>query len=428
VPLTARDGDEDIDATAVADERWGTFYKQKPARFLICRGCERDVTAKVSKLGNRYFAHRKENSACPTAGETEEHRMLKRAIAQAITDAGGKPTIEAYPKPGDRGGWRADVIGEVNGRRTAFEVQRSPMSVQVGEFRTDRYGHDDITACWVTARDAHWMWKFPSAKIEHDPETDRWSVVRGHVVAGTDRFYWDPGPPVVLERFVRLVLNREIEALRTDCHLKETWTSGGRVREGGHSDWHGWVRRDHLAKVQLRRNEDERIRRERELAWRSDHRQIRIAAERSTIAAQNEIPLVERRHRVWPATVAWARTLCAQDETVTIGDHRADPDDVLLKRDRLTRTAMIKSGERHAYGPTVWVSGPHGHRLVAVVCPWTGSIDDSMARDWRRAKVRVYVETMAEGADVRSKVGNGTWIEITVRSVQSNYNDLLSPT
>ena len=63
---------------------WEQVHRVRPPVPLSCRACGAMMSAKLSKLGMRFFAHRADASGCPTLGETLEHRLLKIELAAAI--------------------------------------------------------------------------------------------------------------------------------------------------------------------------------------------------------------------------------------------------------------------------------------------------------------------------------------------------------
>jgi competence protein CoiA len=168
MPLTAvRPDDTVLDATVCTLEAWNRVHRAAPRADLRCRDCGGRLHAKVSPLGNRFFAHDDRQTDCDGGGETAEHRTLKEHIAHAVRLAGGEAHIEAFPSPTDTGGWRADVLAVgPDGHRVAFEVQLSPMTVDVGEQRSRRYAADGIQTVWVTDQTPHWLHRLPGVRVE----------------------------------------------------------------------------------------------------------------------------------------------------------------------------------------------------------------------------------------------------------------------
>ena len=127
--------------------------------------------AKVSLLGLRFFAHDTRSPACPTAGETPEHRRLKTLLAETVRAIGWVAVVEAVPAASDAGGWRADVLAiGPDGRRVAFEAQLSGMPVSVGRERAERYASDGIDTVWVTTRSrCAWLGKIHGLQVADVP-------------------------------------------------------------------------------------------------------------------------------------------------------------------------------------------------------------------------------------------------------------------
>lgn len=168
MPLTAARPDGTvIDATMCTLEAWHGVHRAEPRADLRCRDCGGRLHAKVSPLGTRFFAHDDRQTDCDGGGETAEHRMLKAHVAHAVRLSGGEAHLEALPSPADTGGWRADVLAVgPDGHRVAFEVQLSPMTVDVGEERSRRYAADSIQTVWVTDRTPPWLHRLPGVRVE----------------------------------------------------------------------------------------------------------------------------------------------------------------------------------------------------------------------------------------------------------------------
>jgi hypothetical protein len=96
----------------------------RPRPVLTCTDCGRPMHAKVSGRGGRFFAHDRRSTNCAAAGETEEHRSLKRALAAAVRQAGHQAQLEVIA---DHGGGRADVLVTApGGGLTALEARTVP--------------------------------------------------------------------------------------------------------------------------------------------------------------------------------------------------------------------------------------------------------------------------------------------------------------
>ncbi|GGX37168.1 hypothetical protein [Streptomyces lomondensis] len=92
MPLTARRyGHGTLDATldglgaGMAGE---AVYRVRQRPGPTCTDCGLPVHAKVSGRSGRFFAHDRRSTTCAAAGETEEHRSLKRTLSAAVRQAG----------------------------------------------------------------------------------------------------------------------------------------------------------------------------------------------------------------------------------------------------------------------------------------------------------------------------------------------------
>nr|WP_024127722.1 competence protein CoiA family protein [Streptomyces sp. F12]AHE40486.1 Competence coiA family protein [Streptomyces sp. F12] len=219
---------------------WEAVDRARPRPALACTHCGRPMHAKVSPRGGRFFAHDRRFPACPGAGETEEHRSLKRALAAAAREAGHKAQLEFTAA---HYGWRADVlVTAAQGRRTALEAQLSSASVDDVLARTRRYSDDNLAAVWFTHRAARWLTHVPAARLYRPsgpdgpwnrthPLVSRFSVVACPEVCDPSPFWhgpvhagWDHDEERTLTEFVadvlsgRLVPRRLTTALGTRYH------------------------------------------------------------------------------------------------------------------------------------------------------------------------------------------------------------------
>ncbi|MGW8702348.1 competence protein CoiA family protein [Streptomyces eurythermus] len=150
---------------------WEAVYRARPRPALACTQCGGPMHAKVSPRGGRFFAHDRRSPACAGAGETEEHRSLKRALAAAARQAGHRAQLEVTAS---HGGWRADVLVTSAGdRRTALEAQVSSAPVDDVVVRTRRYRDDGIAVVWFTHRAARWLAHVPAARLYRPAAPDR---------------------------------------------------------------------------------------------------------------------------------------------------------------------------------------------------------------------------------------------------------------
>lgn len=224
---------------------WQQLHRVRPRPLLTCLGCGRRMHAKVSPRPHqlRFFAHDAANAACPLAGETLAHRLLKVELASALRDAGWDARLEVA---GD--GWRADVLATNPARthRMAWEAQLSPSTVEELRQRTELMRASGLRVCWVADRDVHWLGHVPTIQVTR-PESGandagQAGLTIAHGVARLETDYCDqrdcegngphvisplgtrtrphrcPGhgswhvpPGLTLARFVRLVCHGEVQ-------------------------------------------------------------------------------------------------------------------------------------------------------------------------------------------------------------------------
>jgi hypothetical protein len=144
-------------SSLLTEEQWSALKRDVRAkRLAITMPCGWPGSAKTSKLGTAYFAHRPGGDGC-TAGETAQHLLAKALIVDAIRAAGWDAEPEVR---GD--GWVADVMATRNGVRVAFEVQWSNQSLDEYRQRQQRYRDAGIASIAWFAR-----------HIEHLPPAEK---------------------------------------------------------------------------------------------------------------------------------------------------------------------------------------------------------------------------------------------------------------
>lgn len=254
MPLTAHwEGQGTLDATMEdlgCGVVWDAVYRVRPRLALSCPWCGRPMHAKVSGRGGRFFAHDRRSTDCAGAGETEEHRRLKRALAAAARQAGHRVELEARAA---QGGWRADVlVTSPAGARTALEAQVSSAPVDEVLARTRRYQDDGLDVVWFTPRDARWLDHVPAARLYQPaapdgpwsrlyPLVSRFSAVACAEVCDPSPFWhspvhagWDYGEERELTQFVADVLHGRLVPRTTTTALGtryEGWAAPEDVEE-----------------------------------------------------------------------------------------------------------------------------------------------------------------------------------------------------
>lgn len=385
MPLTALSEGDVIDATMCSDDEFARVHRVRPRAILLCRECGASVHAKVSKYGLRFFAHDRQQSGCASAGESPEHRALKRWIAEVVRRLGWAAYLEEGPRPGDGGGWRADLLAvhPDGARRVAFEVQLASMTATEGAQRTERYERDDIETVWITTRHTPWLLAIPGVRaIEFDverpcdPKVDRGLVV---TVPGWREF---ENAHVPLDLFVESYLKSEIIPRRLVSYDEE-YNYGDHQRSTFHAPAHVFMTTEHSAE--------------------HDARERRLAEEvqREQVHQHNIRELARRQAALLPGVVDEAMRHAIAGEFLSVGIQTART---------YPRHWMpghpAEGNEKTAFGIPVRLdreSGPS--RLFAVVCPVASRISSGLAWSWIKRGVRVYVESEVEATRVANAVG-----------------------
>ena len=121
--------------------------KQHDDLKLPC--CNSPVSLKTSKLGTRFFAH-KRRDGCTSGPETPEHILAKSIIAAAAMDAGWQVRPEERYLDKD-GTCIVDVSCRKpeSSRGLAFEIQWSRQKPDVTKARTQRYERHGLRSLWL---------------------------------------------------------------------------------------------------------------------------------------------------------------------------------------------------------------------------------------------------------------------------------------
>jgi len=360
---------------------WERIHRACPPAPLSCRACGAAMSAKVSKLGMRFFAHRAEASDCPTVGETIEHRLLKIELAAAIRDAGWHAELEV---PGN--GWRADVLATSpdGARRFAFEAQLAAATIRDLADRTATMAADRVDVCWVTDKDTTWVSHVPSARVKRQsppeaapdgaesktrPDIEPLVVIDGHAQFESDwcrdrgrctrtedynqprvpcpgHGRWHAAPPVALAGFVRAVCGGQVRAINA---ASARWTRQSRHPGGAAL----WTTQPHfLAEAEQRRASEVYEQ------WVGPHR---AAYERRVERAESE----QANHEAYIDALLVRQNALIRP-TVEFVYHAAGTSPRVEDGDRIPRFAM---------GVPVFV----GEKLWAVICPVATRITPGLA-------------------------------------------------
>jgi hypothetical protein len=360
---------------------WERIHRARPPAPLSCRACGTAMSAKVSKLGMRFFSHQADASDCPTVGETLEHRLLKVELAAAIRDGGWHAELEV---PGN--GWRADVLATSPdaARRIAFEAQLAAAAVQDLAERTATMAADRVEVCWVTAKDTTWVSHVPSARVKRptapadDPERGEhnarpdvqplividghaqfepsWCPDRGRCTRAEDfdqprvpcpgHGRWQVAPSLPLAAFVRSICSGQV---RTISSASALW-----MRQSRHTGGTAlWTTQPHFLTDAEQRRATEMYQQ-----WAVPHR---AAYERRVERAESE----QARHEAYIEALL-ARQNALIRPTVEFVYHAAGASPRVDDGERIPRFAM---------GVPVFV----GAKLWAVICPVATRITPGLA-------------------------------------------------
>lgn len=396
MPLTALSPTRSVlDATDCDEPTWAAVHRARPRPQLSCRGCGALMHAKVSSTGLRFFAHDQRVPTCPSAGETAEHRWLKRRLADAVREAAWTAALEAEPCSGDVGGWRADVLAVApDGRRFAFEAQLAPMTAEVGAERAARYRADGIPSAWITTKAAPWLYRLPGAHVteaDDDPADDgRGTLAARRGLArlrdGQPGSGWDAPAGVPLPRLVASLLAGRVVP-HTIRHLYESVQAGSKER----TYWHDPA-------VVLAPEQHVRADQQHEKVLAAEQaRQAANAARR----ARNIERLYERQRQALPWAVGAALKAVRPGEGVWLGVPPTD-----TRRDGDVSLEQAYGNDKTAQGAVVWVGATKAElRLFAVVCPVASRITPGLAHSWRRRDTRIYVSEPHEAHRVAESLG-----------------------
>jgi hypothetical protein len=368
MPLTALDESMCLlDSTLCGDTIWTRIYKSRPRADLRCRECSEPMHAKASSRGLRFFAHDRNASDCPSFGESAEHRALKWAVASTIRGLGCQAIVEATPEPGDRGGWRADVLGICpDGRRVAFEVQLASMTIAEGNERTHRYAEDGIDCVWLSTRQALWITALPSCHLQQTGP--RLVADRGLArLFNNDSWYrWEAARPV---EFGRVALGL----------LKGTITT---VEEAFYSETvNGRPYYTVKAKLLVSRNDSVRL---------FEHEESTRKPQEAHLA--NLTALYERQDRVLQKALAQATAAGISSQRIRLGVP-PEPWDGVIPAPKSLAIGNEKTGQ----GLAIWTIGEGRELLLwAIACPVASRLSHSLGASWRRRGVRVFVESEKE--------------------------------
>jgi competence protein CoiA len=158
--LSARNQYGDVLATEV-ELSDGPFY---------CPACQAQLILKKGRKVVAHFAHWPDAECAYTSeGESEEHRLAKLEIYQALLQIPGVTDVrlERYLQE-----VRPDVSFVLNGELVAIEIQLSLLSCEKIEWRTEAYARRNIAVLWMPS--------FSMDLFEERYAPKDWERYRGH--------------------------------------------------------------------------------------------------------------------------------------------------------------------------------------------------------------------------------------------------------
>jgi competence protein CoiA len=146
MPLSARIAGKTVTGPDLSENEWAELASQHKKGLAIAMPCcGAPGHLRRSRRGTQHFYHAT-GAGCGYEEESPEHLELKHLIYRACKDAGWEAQTEC-PAP-DRS-WIADVLAEKDGRRIAFEIQISRISVEEIAERDRKYREEGIESYWL---------------------------------------------------------------------------------------------------------------------------------------------------------------------------------------------------------------------------------------------------------------------------------------
>lgn len=133
---------EILNSNLYDDDSWNDFKKNYEIGKIKMICCDANAIPKTSMRFTRFFAH--QNGECATAPETVWHKTAKKFIINQLSKKGITAVQE---KIGFE--WIADIYFEIDDKKYAIEIQRSPQTLPTYLERQEKYNNSDVEAIWL---------------------------------------------------------------------------------------------------------------------------------------------------------------------------------------------------------------------------------------------------------------------------------------
>lgn len=181
---------------------------------FACPACRREVVLHKGVIRIHHFAHKAQFACRFGIGETEDHRLTKLSLFDALRQA---PNVQDAELEKRFGPVVADVFALISGEPVAIEIQRSALSPKEIAARTVEYHRLGIAVLWVG---------IPNGDLglsRNNPAAwERWC----HAAYFGRVYYWGGGQTL-----------RPIHYAPLSIHVAESqWRQHGQVLSGGGYD------------------------------------------------------------------------------------------------------------------------------------------------------------------------------------------------